>query len=178
MPASSTVQHPKIAQFIEYFEGITTRPALEDVVQKLEALQISSEDLRAYIQFQGNQYHRNLIFENQYVQLLCLCWKSGHKSSIHDHANSSCAVKVIKGIITETVFEKNSEGYIKPVSTSHSGEGVIGSEDSDIHQITNLQDQDEDLITLHCYSPPLKRMQVFTTESNTSKYLEPFKKPC
>ena len=173
MQATSTRLNPKIAQFIEQFNGITKRPKLEDVVKKLQELKISTEDLGQYVQFHGNQYHRNLIFENKHVQVLCLCWKSGQKSTIHDHANSSCAVKVIKGVLSETVFEKNSEAYIKPVSTTHHGEGVIGSEDSDIHQISNRQAKEEDLVTLHCYSPPLKRMQIFTIDSITSKYHEP-----
>ena len=39
---------------------------------------------------------------------------------------------------------------------------VIGSQDSDLHQVSNLQDGNLDLVTLHVYSPPLFRMGTYS----------------
>ncbi len=152
--------HPKIAPFMDYLEGLTARPALEEVLQKMQAFDISTDELGDSVQFHSNHYRRSLIFENEHVQLLCLCWKSGQRSPIHDHAASICAVKIITGIATEIIYEMTPSGYIKPVSSIDYGEGVIGSADSDTHQVSNLQGQKEDLVTLHCYSPPLKKMNT------------------
>ncbi|MGJ8655994.1 MAG: cysteine dioxygenase [Akkermansiaceae bacterium] len=158
---------------MDYLERLTARPPLEEVVQKMQAFDISIEELGDYVQFHGNHYRRNLIFENKHVQLLCLCWKSGQRSPIHDHAESICAVKIITGIASETIYEKTPSGYIKPVSTIDFNKGVIGSEDSDTHQVSNLQNPDEDLVTLHCYAPPLKRMKTFSIDSKYSQVYEP-----
>jgi len=146
MQMTSVTQNPKITQLIEYLEGLTQRPALSEVTQQLESFDITTEELGDYVQF---------------------------KSHIHDHAESSCGIKVVTGIISETVFERNSEGYIEPVSTTHFGKGVLGSEDSDIHQISNLQGPDQDLVTIHCYAPPLKKMKVFSLDSKCAQEYQP-----
>ncbi len=165
--------HPKIAPFIEYLEGLRARPALEEVLQKMQAFDISTDELGDCVQFHSNHYRRNLMFENQHVQLLCLCWESGQRSPIHDHAASICGVKVITGVASETIYEMTPSGFIKPISTVDSSEGVIGSEDSDIHQVSNLQGENEDLVTLHCYAPPLKKMNTFSIDSKYAQVYEP-----
>jgi len=165
--------HPKLAPFMDYMKGLTERPALEEVVDKLNEFEISTEELGAHVQFHNSSYRRNLMFENEHVQLLCLCWKSGQRSPIHDHADSICGVKVITGIASETIYELTPSGYIKPVSTVDYGEGVVGSQDDDTHQIANLQVADENLVTLHCYAPPLKRMQTFSIDSKFAQLYEP-----
>ncbi|MFT5632885.1 MAG: cysteine dioxygenase, partial [Rubritalea sp.] len=91
----------------------------------------------------------------------------------HDHSASICGVKVISGIASETTYEMNPDGFIKPLSTIDYSEGVIVSEDSDIHHVSNLQDINEDLVTLHCYSPPLKKMNLFSISSKYPQVYEP-----
>ncbi|MFT5904499.1 MAG: cysteine dioxygenase [Cryomorphaceae bacterium] len=165
--------HPEIAPFMEYLEGLTARPALEEVLQKMQAFNISTTELGESVQFHSNHYRRNLIFENEHVQLLCLCWKIGQRSPIHDHAKSICGVKVITGIASETIYEVSPSGYIKPISTVDYPEGAIGSKDSDIHQVSNLQSEHEDLVTLHRYAPPLKKMKTFSSNSKYTQVYEP-----
>ncbi len=42
------------------------------------------------------------------------------------------------------------------------GEGyVCAAEDSDIHQVANMQAAGKDLVTLHIYSPPIVRMNTY-----------------
>lgn len=165
--------HPKMAPFMEYLEGLTARPSLDELVQKMEEFDISTEDLGEHVQFHSNHYRRNLMFENEHVQLLCLCWKSGHRSPIHDHAASICGVKIITGVASETIYEMTPSGYIKPVSTVDFGVGVIGSSDSDTHQVSNLQGPENDLVTLHVYAPPLKKIKTFSIDSKYAQVYEP-----
>lgn len=165
--------HYKLAPFMEYLESLSARPSLEELVQKMESFDISVEELGEHVKYHSNHYRRNLMFENEHVQLLCLCWKSGQRSSIHDHATSICGVKVITGIASETVYEMTPSGYLKPTSTEDFGKGVIGSEDSDTHQVSNFQGLGEDLVTLHCYAPPLKKMKTFSMDSKHAQIYEP-----
>ncbi len=165
--------HQKILPFMEYLEHLTERPQLDDLVARLESFDVSVEELGQNVQFHSNHYRRNLMFENEHVQLLCLCWKSGQCSPIHDHAQSICGVKVIDGICAETVYERTPSGYMKPLSTVEYGEGVLGSQDDDTHQISNYQSAGQNLVTLHCYAPPLKCMKTFSSESNFSQIYQP-----
>ncbi len=165
--------HEKLAPLMEYMRGLTERPPLEEVVSKLNDFDISVEELGEHVQFHSNHYRRNLMFENKHVQLLCLCWKSGQRSPIHDHADSICGVKVISGVASETVFEMTPSGLMKPISTVDYYEGVVGSQDDDIHLMANLQGAEEDLVTIHCYAPPLKKMQTFSIDSKYAQVYEP-----
>jgi len=82
-------------------------------------------------------------------------------------------VKIISGVASETTYEQTPSGYLKAVSTSDFGEGVVGSQDEDIHQMANLQAPGEDLITLHCYSPPLTKMKTFDIDSQKVQIYQP-----
>ena len=42
---------------------------------------------------------------------------------------------------------------------------VCAAADDDVHQVSNLQGSRADLITLHVYSPPPLRMEVFALDS-------------
>ena len=44
---------------------------------------------------------------------------------------------------------------------------VIGSQDSDLHQVSNLQPAGADLVTLHIYSPPLLWMGTYSLTDTT-----------
>lgn len=43
---------------------------------------------------------------------MAICWGEGHGSSIHDHTDSHCFMKILQGTLQETRFawpEKNDE---------------------------------------------------------------------
>jgi len=128
---------------------------------KMQEFEITADDLSVFIKFSDKKYCRNLIFENEHTQLICVCWKPGQNSPIHDHASSACAVKIISGIATETIYQKQDNGTVRELATLDHPSGAIGSNGKDIHCIANLPEHACNLITLHCYTPPLKDMQHF-----------------
>jgi cysteine dioxygenase len=106
---------------------------------------------------------------------LIICWRGGQRSPIHDHVGSNCAVKVLRGVATETIFERGPNGMIYATGSRilNAGE-VCASADSDIHQVSNLEANENDLITLHLYSPPLISMNVYSLiGSGIRKFLDP-----
>lgn len=164
----------KIQSLIDYLASLKGRPDLEDLRSHMEAANVSAEDMGDFVQFNEEGYRRNMVFENDVVELLCLCWKSGQRSPIHDHAQSVCGVKVIAGTGTETVYEMTPSGYIKAIHSEDYDCGcVLVSEDSDTHQVANLQSQDSDLVTLHIYSPPLRSMKTWSIDSRKARIYEP-----
>ena len=151
---------------IDYLSSLDGRPNIPSLQEKLEATKITAEELGQFVGFNKQGYRRNKVFESEEVELLCLCWKSGQRSPIHDHAHSVCGVKIILGTATETVYEMTPGGYIKPThSADYPAELVMVSQDSETHQIANLQELDSDLVTLHVYSPPLRKMRTYSIDS-------------
>lgn len=124
-------------------------------------------DLSYYLVFHRDRYVRNLVHAGPAYQALLLCWRNGQRSPIHNHRGSNCCVKVLRGVATETLFTRAPNGMILPEKSRDLPPGhMCASADDDIHQVSNLQAGGADLVTLHIYSPPLLRMDVFSLESS------------
>src|SRR5262249_15857180 len=126
-------------------------------------LELCWEDVADFIRFSEQGYTRNLVRAGTWYHVLVLCWKNGQRSPIHDHAGSSCCVRVLRGVMTETAFVFPGNGHVKAMgSRDFLPSCVIGSEDADMHQVSNLQPGTADLVTLHVYSPPLRVMGTYS----------------
>ena len=164
----------KLMPLIEYLDSLKGRPDLDELKSHLESAEVGIEDLGDFVRFNEDGYRRNMVFESEVVELLCLCWRSGQRSPIHDHARSICGVKIVEGSGTETVYEMTPSGYIKAVGSAEYESGcVMVSEDDDTHQVANLEVPGKDLVTLHVYSPPLRKMKTYSVESRKTRTYEP-----
>lgn len=155
---------------LDQYQG---RIPLDELTQRLQDAEFTLEDVRPFLHFGTDSYRRNLMHAGPAYQALILCWRSGQRSPIHDHRGSSCGVRVLKGTVTETLFERTPAGHVYPTTTHelHEG-GVCGSQDDDMHQVSNLQDGD--LVTLHIYSPPLLVMGLYSlTEMRVREFHDP-----
>ena len=71
-----------------------------------------------------------------------------------------------EGTGTEIRFKHTPSGLLCPSEILTIGPGhVCASAESDIHEVANMQPEGNDLITLHIYSPPLKRMNAYKLTS-------------
>ena len=121
------------------------------------------DDVLNYCQDHPDHYVRNLVHAGPAYHALLLCWRNGHRSPIHDHRGASCAVKVLAGEALETNFNRAPNGMVYAASSRPMVQGsTCFSENADIHQVSNLQAGNADLVTLHVYSPPLMRMNVYS----------------
>jgi cysteine dioxygenase len=143
--------------------------------RELEQLEISLEDVQTAVRFGPDTYRRNLLHAGPAYQALVLCWRAGQRSPIHDHEGSSCGVRVVRGVATETIFARNAAGLVYALrSCELRAGGVCASQDADVHQVSNLQDAGHDLVTLHIYSPPLLKMGVYSlTDASRRDFFEP-----
>jgi cysteine dioxygenase len=152
----------------QYLEKLDSRARLADVLQQLEQLQLDSRDVANHIHFSSQGYARNLVRAGPWYSVLVLCWKNGQRSPIHDHAGSTCGVRVLRGTMTETLFQFAPNGHIKAVaSCDYEAGSVVGGQDYHLHQISNLQAGNADLVTLHVYSPPLVKMGTYSLTDTT-----------
>ena len=163
----------KLSALVEYLNRLTARAPLDTLERQLQSLPITVKDVAEYVHFNAANYRRNLVCGGSWYHLLVICWRSGQRSPIHNHAESTCGLKVLSGVATETKFEMTPCGLVKAVSSRDAVKGyVCASQDADIHQISNLQAEGTDLITLHIYSPPLLRMKTYSlTDRAVGEYV-------
>jgi cysteine dioxygenase len=148
---------------LRYLNHLHHRAPLKELTAELGDLELGIDDLAAHVRFSERTYRRNLIRASDWYNLWVLCWRNGQRSPIHDHRGSSCAVRVLEGTMTETLFEFAPNGHVKAMfSRDLLPGGVVGSEDTDMHQVSNLQAGTADLVTLHVYSPPLMFMGTYS----------------
>ena len=154
---------PKLQPLVNYLDSLQHRASLERLQELLTASNATLDDVRDFVRYESTTYQRNLVAIGPWYEVLVICWRSGQRSPIHNHAQSTCGLKVLSGVCSETLFAHSPCGQVVALSTSekHAGE-VCASEDDDTHQVSNLQEAGHDLVTLHIYSPPLRAMKKFS----------------
>lgn len=166
---------------VKALESQTSVPALEQIYAWLESANISSEELQPYIGFKDGNYWRHRICRNEFVEMLVLCWRPGHRTPIHDHNGSHGGVKVHEGPLWETIFTYDEENGLEYESAREYAPGAVtGSDIPDIHQLGNPDVSERDLITIHVYAPPLGVLHTYKpgstkidlyTPDDTEKFL-------
>jgi cysteine dioxygenase len=165
---SATTATTTLSDLIAYLDGLSGRAPLDELLELLAGTEVDPAVLAEHVRFSTQGYTRNLVRAGPWYNLLVLCWKNGQRSPIHDHAGSSCAVRVLRGVATETAFVFAPHGRVKAVGSRDLAAGAVcGSQDRDLHQVSNLQDDDADLVTLHVYSPPLRWMGTYSLTDDT-----------
>jgi cysteine dioxygenase len=160
---TTKARFPKLAGLIEYLDSLTGRADLAVLSRMLSGIELGRPDVEPACQFGVRGYRRNTISQGPWYELLALCWRSGHCTPIHDHSGTSCAFRVVEGVGTEIRFSTTPSGLVCPTGTMAMAPGYIcAAEDGDIHQVANMQSPGKDLITLHIYSPPIKKMHTYT----------------
>lgn len=160
--AAAAMKFPKLEPVIRYLDSLSTRADLKVLSGLLSKLEISRTDIAPACVFGTRGYKRNTIAESAWYELLALCWHSGDRTPIHDHQGVSCAFRVVEGEGTEIRFRPTPSGLICPVATIAMNPGYIcAADDADIHEVANMQAPGQDLVTLHIYSPPIKKMNTY-----------------
>jgi cysteine dioxygenase len=165
---------PPLAALAE-LDNYTGRIPLAVLGDWLARTELTLAEVRPFLRFSAEHYLRNLIYAGPAYQALVLCWRSGQRSPIHDHTGSSCGVKVIHGVATETNFAAGPNGMVYALSSRHLPAGsTCASQDSDMHQMSNLQPEGTDLITLHIYSPALVYMNMYSiVAASVERFFDP-----
>ena len=151
-----------LAGLVERLSAITRRPTFEEVNRLLRGVSVGEDELRPYVSFKEGTYARHRVHLHAHAELLVLCWRPGQRTPIHDHAGSYGAVRVLRGVMWETLFEmQEGEGLAYKSSREWTPGHVTGADVPDIHQLGNPEVSGQDLITLHLYAPPLTSLNVY-----------------
>ena len=157
---------------LDGYEGRIPLGVLEDWLARTA---VTLDEVRPFLCFSADHYVRNLMYAGPSYQALVLCWHSGQRSPIHDHRGSSCAVRIISGVATETIFAQAANGMVYATGSRQPASGhSCASQDADVHQMSNLQPEGTDLVTLHIYSPPLYRMNMYSlVDAKVKQFFDP-----
>jgi cysteine dioxygenase len=169
-----------LTEFLAHLDRHKDFVPLSELTHRLNDLSITLDDVRDYLHFGRDTYQRNLMHAGPGYHALILCWRSGQRSPIHDHRGSSCGVRILQGVATETIFRRAANGQVYAASSRELSAGeVCGSYDDDTHQMSNLQPAGFDLVTLHIYSPPLLKMGMYSlTDAAVGEFLDPIFEFC
>ncbi|XP_008941038.1 PREDICTED: cysteine dioxygenase type 1 [Merops nubicus] len=113
-----------------------------------------------------SRYTRNLVDSgNGKFNLMILCWGEGHGSSIHDHADSHCFMKILQGNLKETLFEwpekkGNGEMIRKSERVLRENQCAYINDSIGLHRVENIS-HTETAVSLHLYSPPFDSCNTF-----------------
>ena len=157
----------QVEDLVAWLQSFEQQIELRELQLRLDDDRLDHEALSDYINFSEERYSRNLLAHGPQFYALVMCWLPGQASPIHDHKGAACGVRVIEGTATETSFRWHGERLVEDtVETLLAGE-VCGSFDDDIHEIRN--NGDDNLVTLHVYSPYLDNINLYDRDSGQVK---------
>ncbi|XP_001632450.3 cysteine dioxygenase type 1 [Nematostella vectensis] len=154
-----------IRELHEVFES--DRVDIDQVKTLMESYRSNQDDWQKYANYDPFRYTRNLVDEgNGKFNLIVLCWGEGQGSSIHDHTDSHCFLKVLDGKLKETLFEWPSESEpekplaVKGVSYVDRDEVAYINDSIGLHRMENTSHSDT-ACSLHLYCPPFDMCNSF-----------------
>ncbi|XP_062924742.1 cysteine dioxygenase type 1-like [Mobula hypostoma] len=142
---------------------------VDEVRTLLESYQSNPQEWWKYAKFDQCRYTRNLVDEgNGKFNLMILCWGEGHGSSIHDHSDSHCFLKILQGQLKETIFNMPNE-EIKELSKKketilQENKCAYMSDSIGVHRVENVS-HTEKAVSLHLYIPPFDSCHTFDERS-------------
>lgn len=163
-----------LGEVVDLLLARTTIPSLSDIYSWLENSDFSVEDLAPYIGFKDGNYWRHRVCRNDFVEMLVLCWRPGHRTPIHDHNGSHGGVLVQEGRLWETIFNYDAlRGLSYSSARDYSAGSVTGSDIPDIHQLGNPDVSEQNLVTIHVYAPPLGVLHTYKPGSTKIELYTP-----
>ncbi|TKG09025.1 hypothetical protein FCV67_07905 [Vibrio sp. F13] len=159
-----------INELISRLSHHTTNLPPELMCELLSQIELNEAEMLGFVGFDIDTYSRKSLYRDEYCDLVIIGWLNGQRSPIHDHLNSICGLKVLKGDAIQTDFKEVHNGLIYATGSTSLNEGVVHIDQcSEIHQLSNLELTGAPLITLHLYSPPLETFNIYKLSSSRNK---------
>lgn len=178
-----------IAQLHKVFSE--DRVNIEYVNHLMMSYKSNAAEWRKFAKFDRYRYTRNLVDAgNGKFNLMILCWNEGHASAIHDHADSHCFMKMLKGELTEVRYAWPKDATVNEDPVANIGEDPKGQEQEyngdeleeisrttletngvcyindtlGLHRVENPSHSDVS-VSLHLYCPPFDTCSIFNKQN-------------
>jgi len=157
-----------IEGLLEFFSNDKNDVVIEDVESFMTRYVYNPRDLAAYAKWDKFKYTRNLIHEgNSKFNLILMCWPEGISSTIHDHQDSHCFMRILEGEAKETRYywpeeQSNLDGSLVEMTSRSVGAGgtVYMCDELGLHRVENNSHTSK-LCSMHVYSPPFSDCNIF-----------------
>lgn len=147
-----------------------------DVVdQYLSERRLEEDALIPFIYFREETYGRNLVFKNEFFELLVLTWLPQQRTPIHDHAGQRCWMLLQSGKLTFKNYrtpeaEEAPLIVAGPCETHEAGEAVYIDDGIGVHAIANATTKPA--ISVHLYAAPIQRCRIYDETAKRFKWVE------
>ena len=132
----------------------------EELVEALDRLEADRGAWAPHVRHDPQQRIFTRMSLSDELECWLICWMPGHDTGFHDHDLSSGVVRVLDGAVREQrlTLHGESEGQVLGAGEAF----AFGP--SDIHRVTHAGDVPT--VTLHAYSPPLRRMGAYVVQES------------
>lgn len=148
----------------EFFRSLKRPLSPRQLLTIARRLIITATDQREYLKYSKANYRRTEVVRTKFAAMWMLGWQE-QPSPIHDHADSAGAVRMVKGELSEHLYELLANGLVRLRGTRvWKSPNSIGESTSLIHKVTNATNSR--VGSLHLYSPDLdlKKMKIYEEE--------------
>ncbi len=148
------IQPLTIEEFLIKIKAIPSHQlTLEQFKKLVTALHLPKECWEAFVLFLPDKYGHQILFRNDHVEALVMCWGPGQLSGVHPHKNAALNVtKVLQGSITQQryIADEKRKLFCWKEETVSAGE-ITFTDRYEYHQLAN--NSAEDCVTFHVYLP-------------------------
>ena len=135
---------------------------------------VEESTLAPFTFFSRNHYTRNLIYKDELFELMAVCWDVGQASLIHNHAEQNCWMSLPVGRLRvqnfRVVEQDERTGFCRIEPSDHFDLHREAAAEVDptepVHQVLNLPEFNERAVSLHVYSKPFDKCQVYSPVRN------------
>jgi cysteine dioxygenase len=177
-----------VADFLETLRSFETGPITRDgLLGYLNETAVRRDSLERFVHFRPDVYTRNLIYRDDMIEVMALCWSPGHRTVIHTHNGQLGWMSVERGVLAVINYKwlgcnaadnQNVSGMDclagateldldrREVQECFPG-GPVNTVDKvqTIHQV--VMQGKEQAISLHIYSRPIDSCVAFDLEKRT-----------
>jgi len=192
--------HPlksRVGDFIAGLKALEREPITSArVVEYVAQMQPSAEALAPYVLWNRERYARNLIYRDDFFEVLALCWLPGQRTPIHSHDGQLGWVTVVQGelvcrnyrFVRSQALNKTSAAcrnaasaglpveveLLNCASCQADGSVAVVDRRQTTHQIENLEKSFCGSVSLHVYSKPIDSCVLFdeTTRCCERRHLQ------
>jgi quercetin dioxygenase-like cupin family protein len=118
-------------------------------------LAASPERWRHLVRHTGDVRVYEQIWDDEDVNAWVICWSEDQDTGFHDHDESAAAIAVVSGLVREDRLTLGGE----PISREIGPGTTFTLPPVAIHRV--LHSGDRPAVTIHAYSPPLRRTGAY-----------------
>ena len=97
-------------------------------------------EVAPYVEERADTCVRRCVVRREYYEVLVLTWSPLQGSAAHDHSGSLCGLKVVRGCLTEQLFEGAPDGRVRKTSATRiSAEGITVDSGLVIHSLLTVR---------------------------------------